>query len=507
MKFADLAQSIMKYLKLITVEPVMFAISVTTFMQQPSNQQLVLQKVCLLNFNKTICNEGVDEFIAVENIVHADAAYWSFYLKIALFLPGALFSSIYGSLSDTVGRKIFLIIPSFGVIFGAVSFSFQALYPHLHLGYLLISEVIVGLSGNVFIAYIVAKCYLCDITDIANRTKRLGVMKSMCYLGGPLGAFLSGILIDKEGFAAVYLIVVAIHIVVIIYVVLLLDETVVCYVIEDDDDIEKSGDSDDDTKKAGCGPCCMTLSRLSSKVLASIEQTVSVCFRARLGFRRKHLLLTQLVGIIHNLCSSAEMDLTVLYTKHTPLNWSATTIGIFISLRTTLKAFTLAVGLPVIFQLVKRHWVQLDLGLVSIGVISTASALVIMAFAKNTTHMMLAPFVGMFIGFPCVILNSIKSKLVEPHEYGSLFASTTLIQTLTSTAGSAVFNSIYAASLPIWPGLSFVVLAGIYFVSLFFLLYLWYDIKVTSSDDTFDSDDGHHEYQQLKHDEEKVNAE
>lgn len=311
MKLADFAQTITNYLKLITVEPVMFAISVTTFMQQPSNQLLVLEKVCLLNYNNSVCNDDVDEVIAVENTVHAEAAYWSFYLKIALFVPGALTSSIYGSLSDTVGRRIFLIIPSFGIIFGAVNFIFQASYPHLHLGYLLISEVIVGLSGNVLTAYIVAKCYMCDITDVANRTKRLGILKSMSYLGGPLGAFLSGVLIDKEGFAAVYLIIVAVHIMVIIYVMLLLDETVVCCNVDGDreeEDGERGGDGEDDTREAGCGPYCMTLSRLSSKVLASVEQMVLVCFRARLGFRRKHLLLAQLVGIIHNLCSSGKMS-------------------------------------------------------------------------------------------------------------------------------------------------------------------------------------------------------
>ena len=52
---------------------------------------------------------------------------------------------------------------------------------------------------------------------------------------------------------------------------------------------------------------------------------------------------------------------------------------------------------------------------------------------------------------------------------GSLFAFTTLIQTLTVTASSAVFNSIYAASLPIWPGLSFIVMACLYLVSLIFI--------------------------------------
>ena len=314
MKLTEVPWTIMEYLRLITVEPIMFALSMTTFMQQPSNQLLVLQKVCLLNYNFTICNDDISETIAMENNVHADAAFWNFYLKMALLIPSALVSSVYGSLSDTVGRRVFLIIPSVGIIFGAVSFILQASYPHQPLWYLIISEAIVGLSGNVLIGYIVTKSYMCDITDTSNRTKRLGAMKSISYLGGPIGAFLSGILIDKNGFDAVYSIIITIHVMVVIYVLLLLEETVICNVDDDDDEEEttegkgKKEYCEDDSEESTCGPYCITRSRLCSKVLTSIEQMLLVCFRERLGFRRKHLLLTQIIGIIHNICTSGQFD-------------------------------------------------------------------------------------------------------------------------------------------------------------------------------------------------------
>ncbi|XP_033630843.1 solute carrier family 46 member 3-like [Asterias rubens] len=189
--------------------------------------------------------------------------------------------------------------------------------------------------------------------------------------------------------------------------------------------------------------------------------------------------------------SISESDLTVLYTKHSPLNWSATTIGFFFTLRTVLKALTLSLGLPLFFKLAKHHSLRMDLSLASFGIISTTSALVMISFAETTTVMMIAPFVGMFVGFPSLILNAIKSKLVEPYEYGALFAFTALIQTLTSTAGSAMFSSIYAASLATWPGLAFMVTALIYVVSLGLISYLWFDMKKAAEDDQrYQSDDG-----------------
>ena len=227
-------KTLYEILRHVSVEPIMFIISMTTFMRQPTNQLLVLHKVCLLNYNATTCNHIMT--VDVENDIQADTAYWNFYLKMALLIPGAVVSSLYGPLSDKLGRRVFLIIPSVGNIFGAVALIIQSEIPLMPLEYLLATELIVGLSGNVVTTYVVAKSYLCDITDRTNRTKRLGVIKSMSYFGGPVCAFLSGILVDREGFASVYYIIAGIHVFIVIYVAVWLQES------RGEDHHEKGGD-------------------------------------------------------------------------------------------------------------------------------------------------------------------------------------------------------------------------------------------------------------------------
>ena len=323
----DVTRTIMEHLRLITVEPIMFIISMTTYMRQPSNQLLVLFKVCFLNYNGMVCNGDINQTIAVENDVQADAAYWNFYLKMAMLIPGVIVSSLYGPLSDKIGRRIFLIIPSIGNIFGAVVLIFQSYVPLMPLEYIIASEVIVGLSGNVVTTYIVSKSYLCDVTDRFNRTKRMGVIKAMSYFGGPFGAFFSGVLIDNVGFASVYYIILAIHVFIVVYVMLWLKETIVDN-FEEDDEEEMSGEDeerdeeaikeekdsdakekpkkkkDDRMDEATCGTYCASIRRVSSEVIMNMKQMLLVCFRERLGFRRKHLLLILLIGIIHNIGST-----------------------------------------------------------------------------------------------------------------------------------------------------------------------------------------------------------
>ncbi|XP_038074115.1 proton-coupled folate transporter-like [Patiria miniata] len=528
---SEAARTVMESLHVVTVEPIMFVLSMTNYMRTPASQLLVLHKVCIQSYNDTVCGDVDEKSAAVENDVQANAAHWNFLLKMALFIPGAIVSSLYGPLSDRLGRRMFLIIPSLGSILGAVSFLFQTYFPMMPLDYLIASEIAVGLSGNVVTAYIIAKSYLCDVTDGTNRTKRLGVMKAMSHIGGPIGAFLSGVLIDMKGFAPVYFILAGIHVLVVLYVVFWLEETVDYESDQelssggDEDDtsedeeraedeeietkgkeepqagqekVEKEGEADDGKRERFWGETRDSIRQSFREVWKSLRSMLLVCFRERLGCRRKYLLLAMLIGIIHNICSTAEMDLIVLYTKHSPLNWTATTIGVFISVRTALKAATLVLGLPAIFKIVKNHSMQLDLGLTSIGIISTSAALTMIAFAKSTTVMMIAAAVGMLVSFPSVTITSIKSKLVEPQEYGSLFAVTALIQTLTSVASSGLFNNLYAALLPIWPGLPFLVTVGFYALSLLLVLYIWYDVKVQSKEEELMTDRHGPKYKELK---------
>ena len=49
---------------------------------------------------------------------------------------------------------------------------------------------------------------------------------------------------------------------------------------------------------------------------------------------------------------------------------------------------------------------------------------------------------------------------------GALFACTVLLQTVFLAGGSLLFNMVYAATLDVWPGLSFIGIGMIYIINL-----------------------------------------
>ena len=85
-----------------------------------------------------------------------------------------------------------------------------------------------------------------------------------------------------------------------------------------------------------------------------------------------------------------EMDLLVLFSKHSPLSWDAFTIGFFMALKNILKGAVLIAVLPLLFWCIgKERAIHKDLVLAQIGVMSTMLSFVNVAFARNTRVMMM----------------------------------------------------------------------------------------------------------------------
>ncbi|XP_022097993.1 proton-coupled folate transporter-like isoform X2 [Acanthaster planci] len=449
------------YLNLVTVEPVLFLFTMSLFMQYPVTQLLVLHKVCLSIHNSTAVCANISEDADEENEVQSTAAHWNLYLTIAINLPGALMSVIYGAISDQVGRRGVMVLPSVGLILGSVGFFLQSHFIHAHVAYLLPSALIIGVFGNVGASYIALMSHICDITEVSSRTKRLGIMESMSFIGGPIGMMAAGAMVQHHGFEVVYLLIIALNSVIVLYIALRLEEP-----------SKRSVKSDKKLRSISH----VWLRRMCRHVSSSLLRTLRVYFIKREDKRRRYLLIIQLIGILGIVAFAGELDLFILYTKHSPLTWSASTIGIYLSVRTLLKGVPLAIGLPILFGYFRHRSVRFDLVLAMLGLVSVAASMILVAFSHSMFMMALVAGIGCLSGYPGAIMGSIKSKLVQPDEFGALFACTVLIQTAFVAAGSLLFNTLYSATLRVWPGLSFIGIGAIYMVNLVLVIYLWLDM-------------------------------
>ncbi|XP_038074953.1 proton-coupled folate transporter-like isoform X2 [Patiria miniata] len=390
------------YLNVVTVEPVLFLFTMSLFMQYPATQLLVLQKVCLAKHNSTALCANLSEDTEEENEVQSVAAHWNLYMTVAINLPGALMSGIYGAISDRVSRRSIMALPSIGIILGSVSFLLQSHFIHAHVGYLLISALTIGVFGNVGASYIALMSYMCDITETSSRTKRLGIMESMTFIGGPIGMMSAGAILQHYGFEAVYLIIIALNSSIILYIMLRLEEPLKKQVIPEGISRNVSPNK---------------ITWVCRHVYDSLHRTLNVYFIKREGKKRRYLWLFQLLGILGIIAFAGELDLFILYTKHSPLSWSASTIGVYLSVRTLLKGAPLAVGLPVLFRYFSDRSVRFDLVLAMLGLVSIAASMILVAFSHTMFMMALVACIGCLSGYPGAIMGSIKSKLVQPTEF------------------------------------------------------------------------------------------
>ncbi|XP_072031978.1 lysosomal proton-coupled steroid conjugate and bile acid symporter SLC46A3-like isoform X2 [Amphiura filiformis] len=442
----------------ITVEPVLCLFMMGMFIQIPTSQMLLLQKVCMVEYNSSICDQ-LDEkkYQEMENIVQTKTSHWILYLQLFNAIPGAIMSLIFGASSDRLGRRVIMVIPVMGSIINGLVLIVSAYFIESDLRYLIIGALAMGCSGSFGTFYISVISYIADITDEESRTKRFGILESMVFIGGTVGLLSAGLIVQYLGFAAVYLFVVILYIIILIYVGFKLKESL--------PPLEELKDGKDKTLS------CFTF------LWQSIRCALTVFFKKRAGSNRKYLLLLQCMTVLGVLVFSGELDLTVLFTKHQPLSWNPSLLGIYLAVKNICKGVVLIVGLPVYFHIRGKKEPQRDIILAQLGIVSGIAALVMISFAKTTAVMMIVPFVGSLAGLLGAVMGSIKTQLVLPTEFGAMFACTTFFDAMVSLLGSVLFNNLYPATLSFWPGFSFLVMAGLSCVSLVILTYVKYSMQ------------------------------
>jgi len=206
----------------ITVEPVLFFYMFCTFMSFPLLQQLAYRKMCDEKFNETLCKNLTQ---AQQNIVQSKTSDWIRYQSIAFTVPSICSSLVFGSWSDSVGRKAIMILPPIGSVLMAINNLLNIHFFQLDVNFLLVGSIVAGIFGGFATTLSAVFSYMSDITDKSNRTLRIGILESMVFLGGCSGEMITGVLLDHSGFMTAYGVVLGMNVCIIIYIVIVLNES------------------------------------------------------------------------------------------------------------------------------------------------------------------------------------------------------------------------------------------------------------------------------------------
>ena len=362
----------------LTVEPVLFLYMFATFLSYSTLQIYLKHSICSGTPNCSTSTDlqgnmsssgslGVsscgEEMHQIEQEVQTKASHWLLYLNIASGVPSILVSLFYGGLSDQLGRKLFIVLPVLGTAINAVTILLVVYFSDiLPLAFLLLGSLVSGIMGNFSIVNFAVYSYVSDVSAETGRTRHIGVLESMTYLGGTLSLVLGGLWISKShSFAAPIWCVIACELVILVYVIIALPE------------------SWKHRRVSNYGR--NRLQTLFKSILKNLVGYLTLLFTS---WRLAVLMMTYFVVEINFLGIS---DVVIFYSLGEPLCWGPTFVGFFLALKVFLNGmaslllipFLSIIGIP-------------DTIIILMGLGSGAAALIIMGLSTHTWMMFLGNY-------------------------------------------------------------------------------------------------------------------
>ena len=307
-----------------------------------------------------------EELHDIEQQVQTEASHWLLYLNIATGVPSILVSLLYGSLSDQLGRKLFIMLPVVGTAFSALIVLLVIYFGEvLPLSLLLIGALAAGILGNFSVENFAVYSYASDVSAETSRTKQIGVLESMAYLGGTLSLVLSGVwLTESQSFASMFWCIIACNLAILAYAIVALPESLKL------PHVTTSGWS----------------RSTHLRLFRSIGDNLLGYFKLLLTNWKLSLLMVMFFVVEVNFLGIS--DVVIFYSLGEPLCWSPNFIGYFLALKFFLNGMATLFLLPLLSALGVK-----DTILIIFGLVSGAAALVIMGIATETWIM----FTGKFI--------------------------------------------------------------------------------------------------------------
>lgn len=428
------------------VEPIIFVYMLCVFLQYPAVQALCYLKICLKNYNETVCNNlSNGTYKSEESQIQKDTSEWILYINLALLIPSIFSSMFLGRIGDTVSRKVTFFLPIIGIFFCSIVYLINALYVNISLSYILLAPLINSLFGGFTSLIMGIYSYVGHTTQVKSRTIRMGILEAMTFFSGTLGVILVGTLLDHFGFVTVFAVVFTLTCFALVYTI---------FVIED-----------------------IVPEKVSSKVSIfrqvfskeGCRDFVMVFRRTREGNQNAILILGTLIICILMFITAGDIDLSLLYLLHPPLSFSKSYISYYLGWDNCMKALPLLILLP----LFKRCFAISDYFWAILGILSKSLGCVLFGTSHVTWLIFCVPLVKMFQGFPSAVMRSTLSSIVEKTEQGQLFAVVACTESILTLLASVVLNPLYAATVNINPGISFYVSAGLGLIGTILVAIVW----------------------------------
>ncbi|KAK7501898.1 hypothetical protein BaRGS_00006984 [Batillaria attramentaria] len=428
-------QKVLSVCRSVTVEPVLLFFMFASFLTFSAFMAITYDKSCLDLYDSTFCDNLQQDAFAKQHkqqqdAVQTESSHWIMRSNIAMTVPATLSLLLWmGSLGDRVGRRLPLVVPCAGAVVYSICNLINAIYMDASPAFLMIGSSfhagVFGLSGSYLAVLMGSYTYLTHLADPGKRMMRVGVAEASMYLAGTAVALLYAMFILPD--------------------------------IKPPDDVVESPPR---------GACCRGV------CLNPVRDMWTFVTTAREARTKLYLALLILVLDILQFCTTGEGDISLLYLKRAPRNWSYTTYGYFSGATHCTRGAAVLLLLP----LLKRVTSLKDTVLIMAGLVSKMAALIILGLATQDWLIFLVVAVGALQGFPSAGLRASMACLVDKDEQGRMFGIVAATEGIVSFLSTLLFNGLYPVTLDLYDGLCFHLAAALTFVCLVIVLWLHSDL-------------------------------
>ncbi|XP_033118009.1 solute carrier family 46 member 3-like [Anneissia japonica] len=425
----------------VTVELAVFVVIICIGLTAPITVQYINRRV-KHKYNMTsetrqincLKDVSIINGTSIEEQVEQEVAAWSLALNAAGAFPMLISTTIFATTSDSIGRKIPLLVSCVGMIAECLSFICIA-YFSLPLIYLVLSRLLWNCCGGFQLFFSVSEAYIGDIAVKKKRTMKFILLQTLVLFGGGIAPIAVGYWVRATGFIPPFCLAVVFYITVILYIIIFIPETV---------------------RPINNISCCFVFLKFFS--------SVNMLFVLNESNRRSRLLLLLVSYFLVFSTIAYYTPLIILKVLEEPFCWGSVLIGYF------LAAHPILDGIASLFLggfLLSRC--MGDNGIIQVGLLSGIILMICTGLATTTLVLFVVVVIGSLGSIPIAVFMSSLSKTVGENEQGTLFAFVGALEGLGVFLAPLILGNIYKMTSQTYPPAVFFIMTGILVVAMVFV--------------------------------------
>lgn len=430
---------------LVRLEIFLALFILSRFMTMTPIQDLLLQKACLnrMHYNESICSH-LDDYEDIKNKAEKAASMTSMVRTVISLAPGAVIAIFVGPWCDKYGYRTPLLSAMTGFLISTALTMMTVYHMWMPLYVNILSTIPDGLSGGFIVVFTAIYSEATLTTETKSRRARFFALNFTMSLCSPLAGFTGGQLYGHFGWKTV------------LYVAFVIASLSIVWVLVAIKDLVKPEHAQDGARVKFRN--LFDVSNLADGFKTSMKP------RPNKGRTQLWCLFGAICCVVFDMATMG----TMYYYVRKMYSW---TVAHYATVSSISSVCNVVLSMPIIFLFVKVLKIS-DPAMALVGVCFAIVQMTILglAFKEWLYYLYCVAGIPTFLGQ--VGVRTHLSKLVGQDEVGKVFSFLASFDAVVPVLGEILITSLFNWSIGFFPGLPYLVAAGITFISAGLIAYV-----------------------------------